>query len=175
MAVERSKEPVAAGRIAACAQSLLEASSLCAIATVGAGGSAHVNTAYFAWSRALEIVWLSAPDADHSRNLRAGGSAAIAVYDSAQTWGDPDRGIQLFGSAGEAAGRDAARARTLYATRFARFATADLGAYRLYVFHPQRLKLFDEEVLGAGTFVTARVAADGGLEWERTELYRPSG
>jgi uncharacterized protein YhbP (UPF0306 family) len=175
MAIERSNRRVAASRIAASAQSLLDASSLCAIATVGSGGSAHVNAAYFAWSRDFEIVWLSDPRADHSRNLRANGSTAIAVYDSAQTWGDPDRGIQLFGSAGEAEDEGAARARMLYARRFPRFVATDLAAYRFYVFRAQRLKLFDEQAIGAGTFVTARVGRDGRLEWERTEIYRPGG
>jgi hypothetical protein len=58
---------------------------------------AHTNTAYFAWSRDFDIVWLSEPRATHSRNLGANDSAVIAVYDSSQTWGTPARGIQLFG------------------------------------------------------------------------------
>jgi uncharacterized protein YhbP (UPF0306 family) len=57
---------------------------LCAIATVSPGNRAHVNTAYFAWSREFELVWLSEPAARHSRNLRANSTAAIAVYDSSQ-------------------------------------------------------------------------------------------
>jgi hypothetical protein len=42
----------------------------------------------------------------------------------------------------------------------------------LYVVRAQRLKLFDEPELGSGVFVTARVAADRRLVWERTEQYR---
>jgi uncharacterized protein YhbP (UPF0306 family) len=170
MAIERSNRRVAAARIAAAARQLLDASTLCTIATVTARGRAHINTAYFAWSRDFEIVWLSEPRANHSRNLRANASAAIAVYDSNQTWGKPDRGIQLFGSAREAQGEDAAASRTLYATRFAEFADADLSTYRLYLFQPSRLKLFDERALGPGTFVTARVGPKR-LAWERTEIY----
>lgn len=174
MAIERSKRRIAAKRIAATARELLDASTLCTIATVTPSGSAHVNTAYFAWSPDLDIVWLSEPRSAHSRNLRASGSAAIAVYDSRQTWGEPDRGIQLFGTAHEAEADEADRAQTLYAKRFPRFADTDLSAYRFYRFRPRRLKLFDERTLGRATFVTARVGLGNRLAWERTELYRSS-
>lgn len=89
-----------------------------------------------------------------------------------QTWGKPDRGIQLFGSAREVRGENARQAETLYAKGFPDFADADLSAYHFYFFRPRRLKLFDERTLGAGTFVTARIARDRRLAWERTEIYR---
>lgn len=172
MAIERSNRPVAAARIAATARRLLDASTLCAIATVTPNGSAHLNTAYFAWSRDFDIVWLSEPRARHSRNLRANKSVAIVVYDSTQTWGKPDRGIQLFGSAREVKGENANKAETLYTKRFPDFTEANLSAYGFYAFRPRRLKLFDERTLGAGTFVTARLTRDRRLAWERTEIYR---
>ena len=159
--------------MAALAAELLDASPLCAIATVGAGGRAHVNTAYFAWSANFEITWMSEPNSMHSRNLGATKTAAIAVFDSAQTWGEPDRGIQLFGSATMAEGRSLDRAQSVYADRFPRVREFDLGAYRLYAFRPSRLKLFDEGALGIGIFVTAKVARTGRLTWERTEVHRP--
>jgi uncharacterized protein YhbP (UPF0306 family) len=170
MAIERSKRPIASARLARTARSLLDASTLCAIATVGPGSRAHVNTAYFAWTPELELVWMSEPRARHSRNIRTNGSAAIAVFDSTQVRGRPDRGIQLHGSAREAT--DAAAAHRAYVERFPDVRPGELGAYRFYSFRPRRLKLFDEEALGPGWFVTARVAAGGRLEWERTEIYR---
>jgi uncharacterized protein YhbP (UPF0306 family) len=173
MPIERSKRPIAAARIAATARELLDAATLCAIATVTPRGDAHVNTAYFAWSATFDIVWLSDPRATHSRNLGANGSVAIAVYDSSQTWGEPDRGIQLFGTAHEAGGEEEAeQARALYAKRFRSFGDTDLSAYRFYRFRPRRLKLFDERTLGAATFVTARIGRGSRLEWVRTEIYR---
>jgi uncharacterized protein YhbP (UPF0306 family) len=172
MAIERSNRPVAAAKIAATARRLLDASTLCAIATVTPNGSAYLNTAYFAWSRDFDIVWLSEPRARHSRNLHANTSVAIVVYDSTQTWGKPDRGIQLFGSAREFKGENANELETLYTKRFPNFTAADLSAYGFYVFRPRRLKLFDERALGAGTFVTARLTGDRRLAWERTEIYR---
>ena len=152
--------------MAATARRLLDASTLCAIATVVRGGRAHVNTAYFAWSPSFEIVWLSDPRAGHSRNLRANPSVAVAVYDSTQTWGTSDRGIQLFGEARER--EDEAEA--VYAERFGA-RVGKLTGYRFYVLRPRRLKLFDERELGGGVFVTARVSR-GDLVWERTQIVR---
>jgi Pyridoxamine 5'-phosphate oxidase len=151
------------------ARRLLDASSLCAIATVRPDGSAYVNTAYFAFSSELDLVWMSEPNAQHSRNIRERGTAAIAVYDSTQVWGRPDRGIQLFGTAREAT--DSSEAETMYAGRFSEFVPENFDAYRFYVFRPVRLKLFDEEEFGGGAFVTARVEGSGQLVWEETEIY----
>jgi uncharacterized protein YhbP (UPF0306 family) len=171
MPIERSRRPLAVARIRAEARRLLDGSTLCAIATVSPGNRAHVNTAYFAWSREFELVWLSEPAARHSRNLRANSTAAIAVYDSSQSWEKPDRGIQLFGSAREVAAPAARPAERVYARRFPESAQADLSPYRFYRFRPSRMKLFDEAALGAGVFVTATVRSGGRIAWERTEIY----
>jgi uncharacterized protein YhbP (UPF0306 family) len=165
MAIRRSYRRLSAERIGAVARDLLDASTLCAISTVGPRGRAYVNTAYFAWSPELRIIWLSAPGAQHSRNLRANASAAVAVYDSSQTWGKPDRGIQLFGDANA----DGSDAEEIYAARFRAYELRQ--SYRFYELAPRRVKLFDEGALGAGTFVTALVR-DGKLAWDRTEVYR---
>jgi uncharacterized protein YhbP (UPF0306 family) len=167
VAIVRSRQRIGQERIRSIAEDLLEASTLCAIATVTPRGRAYVNTAYFAWGADLRIVWLSEPGARHSRNLRANASAAVAVFDSSQTWGEPDRGIQLFGDV-RARGADAEE---VYARRFSRYENA--GAYRFYELVPQRLKLFDEPSLGSGVFVTARVGRDGAVSWERTDRYDP--
>jgi uncharacterized protein YhbP (UPF0306 family) len=172
MAIERSKRRLASARLESAARDLLDASTLCAIATVAPNGRAHVNTAYFAWSPELELVWSSAPRAQHSRNVAASGSVAIAVCDSSQIWGKPDRGIQLFGSAREVNGAAAREAEGLYAERFSAYRPGDLAAYRFYCFRPRTVKLFDEEELGPATFVTARRTAGGRLVWQRTEMYR---
>jgi uncharacterized protein YhbP (UPF0306 family) len=150
---------------------LLDASTLCAIATVAPNGRAHVNTAYFAWSADFNLVWLSEPRARHSRNIRATKSAAIAVYDSGQVWGRPDRGIQLLGTADEAIASAATDAQNLYAMRFPEHHEGALTAYRFYALRPQMIKLFDEQEFGTGVFVTARLKGGSRLEWDRTEIY----
>ena len=173
MAIHRSERRVSASRMARTARRLLDASTLCAIATVARGGRAYVNTAYFAWSPAFDLVWLSEPRATHSRNIRANETTAIAVYDSSQPWGRPDRGIQLFGATSELSDAAALDAAAVYAKRFAGYREDEVTAYRFYRFRPRRLKLFDEHEFGAGTFVTARVAR-GELVWERSEISAPT-
>ena len=172
MGIERSGRRISPKRLEVALRRLLDASTLCAIATVS-GTRAHVNTAYFAWSEDFRLVWISEPRARHSQNLQKRRTAAIAVFDSNQVWGKPDRGVQLFGSARETRGRAAEQARDVYATRFRDYDAADLGAYRAYEFRPRRVKLFDEREFGGGVFVTARVH-DGALAWERTEVYSGS-
>jgi uncharacterized protein YhbP (UPF0306 family) len=159
--------------MATIARSLLDASTLCAIASVG-GKQAHVNTAYFAWGDGFRLIWLSEPGAKHSRNVRDNASVAIAVFDSHQAWGKPDRGIQLFGSTRELSGKSVEQAERIYGDRFPDFRRQDNSAYAFYGLRPRSLKLFDERTLGRGVFVTARVAAGGNLAWERTEVYRPT-
>ena len=172
MPVQRSESPVSSERLEATALDLLEASTLFSLATVTPQAGAYVNTAYFARGPRFQLVWLSDPDARHSRNLSESASAAITVYDSQQTWGRPDRGIQLFGAA-HAAGEEAAgAAEDVYAARFPDFRAKNLWAYRFYVFQPERVKLFDEVGLGGGRFVVAAVDESGRLSWETTEIYR---
>ena len=173
MAIQHSKRRIASARLVRVAGELLDASTLCAIATTTPRGAPHINTAYFAWGHEFEIVWLSEPRATHSRNLQANPSAAIAVYDSTQRWGRPDRGIQLFGSAAEVTGEVQPMARRLYVERFPGFGDGRLAAYHLYLFRPRRLKLFDERTFGTATFVTARVGPRNRLAWESTEIYQP--
>jgi len=172
MPIQQSKRPIAAARMAAIARDLLSATPLCAIATVAPGSRAHVNTAYFAPSPEFDLVWLSESQARHSRNIRANKTVAIAVYDSNQSWGEPDRGVQLFGAAREVEDAAVQDSAALYEERFPDYRQADVGAYRFYRFRPRGLKLFDERALGTGVFVTAKVARRGRLTWERTEVYR---
>lgn len=170
MAIRRSTRRIGAARIGTVARKLLDASTLCAISTVGPRGRAHINTAYFAWSNRLDVVWLSDPRAAHSRNVRARETVAIAIYDSHQSWGKPDRGIQLFGAAAEVVGAAAREAAETYAARFPEYRESELGGYRFYRCRPQALKVFDERALGAGVFVTATVRS-GQVAWQRTEIY----
>ena len=164
MRVERIEKRLSSGRLRDLARLLLRESKLCAIATANADGSAHINTAYFAYGEDLAIVWCSAPQARHSRNVRERARSAIAVFDSTQTWGREDRGIQIFGAARELRGRSADEAERLYVARF-RDATDISKTYRFYRLRPARVKLFDEKKLGGATWVTARVDANGAPHW----------
>ena len=170
MGVKRSSRRYASARLERLARSLLNASTLCAISTVAPNGRAYINAAYFAWSPSFDIIWYSARQAQHSRNLERNGAAAVVVFDSHQTWGNPDRGIMMFGSAQAQRGKAATEAEQLYARRFRRYDGDGSPDFPFYRFRPQRVKLFHERALGAGTFVTARNRA-GRLLWETTDIY----
>lgn len=147
----------------------MNASTLCSLATVSPGGRAHINHMYFAWSERFEVLWISDPESIHSRNLARNSSTAVTVYDSHQSWGRPDRGIQLFGTATVTKGHPSQDARRLYGKRFRDYDvdSDDLPAYR---FRPRTVKLFDERSLAGGTLVTARVTR-AGLAWLKTEVW----
>jgi uncharacterized protein YhbP (UPF0306 family) len=147
----------------------MNAAPLCALATTSPGGKPHINHMYFAWAGRFDIFWISYADSIHSRNLARNPSAAVTVYSSNQTWGRPDRGIQLFGSAKEVTGRAAGDAAAAYAARFKAF-DPDADDLPLYRFRPRTIKMFDERSLDPGTLVTARVTR-GGPSWVKTQVF----
>lgn len=171
MPIRRSLRPVAVRRIENAAYALLDAVPLCAISTISPRGIAYVSTAYFAWNRRFELVWLSSPSARHSKNIAARPTTAAAVYDARQHWGEPDRGIQLYGSSQRVTHTIVGEAEQSYAERFPAYEPSGRGDYAFFRFNPVRIKVFDEALLGGGTFVTARVGRRGRLTWEMTEIY----
>lgn len=148
---------------------ILEANGLCSIATVSPDNRAHTNTAYFCYSQALELYFLSHPGSTHCRNLLSNASLAMTVFASSQRWTDPGVGLQLFGNAFEAKGQMSLEAERLYAKRFPAYhewrknlKTGDLAVeYRFYQFLPEHAKILDEQVLGDGIFIR-------GLIWRQT-------
>ncbi|TMC38642.1 MAG: pyridoxamine 5'-phosphate oxidase family protein [Chloroflexi bacterium] len=166
MTVERRARRFSSERLERVARRLMNASPLCSLATLSPGGRAHINHMYFAWGERLDVFWISDPDSIHSRNLTRNRSAAVTVYASNQVWGKPDRGIQLFGTAGVTNISEAAR---VYGKRFRDF-DPDGNDLPYYRFRPRTVKLFDERSLAAGTLVTARVTSEG-LRWLKTEVW----
>jgi len=154
---------VTRARVLRSAERTLNENVLCSIATMGAGNSAHINTAYFSFSKDLDLFFLSHPDSLHCRNLTRNPRVAIAVYSSRQNWDGPDRGLQLFGRCAEAHGRAAVIARLSYSRRFPAHrawvdsAPGPAAEYRFYRFATSMVKVFDESELGDGVFVVAHV------------------
>ncbi len=149
---------------------VLRRNVLCSMSTVTRGNQAHINTAYFCYSDALELYFLSDSGSLHSKNLAANPSMAVTVFNSEQTWGNPDRGIQLFGTCREARGPQAKKAERLYGARFPLYTrlitgpsreeqrqAAQLRSYRFYQFVPHRAKVLDEGEFGGGVFVVTNV------------------
>jgi len=137
---------------------LLEENVLCAVSTVGPGGRAHVHICYFAFSRALELFFLSDPRSRHATNLRFGGSAAVAVFSSTQTWGGRDRGAQLFGRCARVPPAGRTRARRIYQQRFPAFATHPAAReLALYRFRTRQVSVLDEQEFGEAALVELTV------------------
>ncbi len=118
MTVERRSKRWPAARLVTVTRRLMNASPLCAIATVSPRGGVYISHVYFAWTDSFDVCWISDPDSRHSRNLATKSSAAVTIYDSRQIWGRPDRGIHLFGAAAEVVGRSAREAGQAYVGRF---------------------------------------------------------
>jgi uncharacterized protein YhbP (UPF0306 family) len=143
---------------------LLTENVLCSMASITAEGRAHINTAYFSSTPDLKVYFFSHPNALHCQNILSNPSMAMAIFSSNQTWGSPDRGLQLFGVCKKVIGREVSKAENLYGKRFAKYAawkanlpSDSLGqAYRFYRFSTSELKVFDEKEFGAGIFVVAR-------------------
>jgi uncharacterized protein YhbP (UPF0306 family) len=163
---------------------VLEANLLCSIATVTPMGAAHANTAFFAYSDALELFFFSHPASRHCQNLMSNPSIALTVFSSEQEWADPGRGIQLFGTAEEASGSAAEDAERWYGTRFPAYHTwkpslaeGDLAReYRFYRVVVSTVKILHEEALGDAIFVRGTVGrAVGASEQPKTPLQPTSG
>ncbi|RPJ80210.1 MAG: pyridoxamine 5'-phosphate oxidase family protein [Acidobacteria bacterium] len=168
----RSVGPMAIGRddLRRTILRVMEGNVLCSIATLTPQGTAHANTAFFAYSDGLEVFFLSHPASRHCRNLMSNPSVALTVFSSEQRWADPARGIQLFGTAEEASGSAAEDAERWYEGRFAGYATwkASLSAgdlarqYRFYRVVVSTVTILDEEVLGHARFVQGTVVRVAG-------------
>jgi uncharacterized protein YhbP (UPF0306 family) len=167
--VERRAKRWSSIKLTTVARNLMNASPLCAIATVSPRSKAHISHVYFAWTDAFEVCWVSDPDSLHSRNLARNPSAAVTVFKSAQVWGRPDRGMQLHGLAAQVSGRPAREAERAYSMRFKSYGGLD-DSLRFYRFRPRTVQLFDERSLAPGTLVKAHVTPNG-LTWLRTEVW----
>lgn len=144
---------------------ILESNVLCSIATVAREGRPHINTAYFSYSDALDLYFLSHPGSLHCRNLSNNSSMAMTVFSSAQQWTDPGQGIQLFGICEQTSGSSVEEAERSYANRFHAYASwkgtlkrGDLAhQYQFHRFRVTGIKILDESNLGDAVFVRVSV------------------
>lgn len=89
------------------AQQLLEENQYLTLATADASGRPWSSTVWYtAWQRsrseewlAVEFIWLSRPDARHSKNLLQRPEVGISIFNSAQPAGTGD-GLQFAARAG---------------------------------------------------------------------------
>lgn len=139
---------------------------LCSIATVGCDSEGHINAAYFCYNEALDLYFVSDPATKHCQHIARCPKIAIAIFDTNQPWGEPLRGLQLFGECHLAGAVESAKALATHAVRFHAYGEyikalspleRDKSPHRFYVFRPTRVKILDEPEFGEETFVTAEI------------------
>jgi uncharacterized protein YhbP (UPF0306 family) len=135
---------------------ILDGSPLCSIATVTPEGRAHINTAYFSYSKRLELYFWSHPGSLHCRNLLNNASMAVTIFSTQQPWGSAGQAVQLFGTCEATSGSAADEAERSYCKRFegyenwkATLEDDDLARqYRFYRFDVAAAKILDEKNWG---------------------------
>lgn len=93
----------------------LRAHRVMTVATTGPEGPAAA--AVFYASDGLDFCFLSAPDARHSRNLRADPRVAVTIQEDYAGW-QTIRGVQLIAEGRVLEGEEEGAARVLYAAKF---------------------------------------------------------
>src|ERR1035441_4249549 len=91
--------PPNAGAFARIVESILSETGLCSLASVSPNQTAHANTAYYAADDHFVLYILTSPRSLHAPNWRSTPSVAVPIFDSGHPWGEPHRGLQLFGNA----------------------------------------------------------------------------
>ena len=145
---------------------ILQAVQLCSIASVGPEHEGHISTAYFCYTKHLDIYFVSDPATKHAQNLARDPRVAVAVFSTDQQWGAPLRGLQFFGQCRLASAIESPKALATHAARFHAYdeyikALNPLerakSPYRFYRFCPTSVKVLDESVFGEETFVLAEI------------------
>ena len=166
MALSFTSADKSAGVLKRSIYGILAKTDLCSIATIKGKSQSYIHTAYFAYSKRLELFFLSGPQTQHCLNLKTNSSVAVAVYDSRQTWNRAKKGLQLWGSCAVAKGRKKTEAAYRYGKRFnayrkwiASLSTEERSEFtsQFYVIKVKSMKIFDEAVFGEDAFVSLRL------------------
>jgi len=145
---------------------ILSSNILLSMASIKDGKESWIHTAYYAYSPNLRLYYLSAPSAQHSKNIEQSQSVAVSIFDTHQNPTDKKSGLQLFGVCRRAVSEEVAEGLRLYTERFSWLANYikesrdfDKGILesKLYVITPRTIKLFDEAVFGEEKWVIMSV------------------
>jgi nitroimidazol reductase NimA-like FMN-containing flavoprotein (pyridoxamine 5'-phosphate oxidase superfamily) len=88
---------------AAVAKAIIDASLYMVLGTAEPDGRPWVTPVYYAPASPREFVWVSSPDATHSRNLEARRDVSIVIFDSSVPIGT-GQGVYMSGAAEELSG-----------------------------------------------------------------------
>lgn len=86
---------------AATARAIVDANAYMTIASADATGRPWASPVWFAHDRYTALVWVSRPDARHSRNVTVRPEVGVVIFDSTVADGE-GRGVYLDAIAGEA-------------------------------------------------------------------------
>jgi nitroimidazol reductase NimA-like FMN-containing flavoprotein (pyridoxamine 5'-phosphate oxidase superfamily) len=103
----------AASDLEARAKAILDASQYLTLATADASGLPWASPVWFASDGYREFLWISSPQARHSRNIAVRPEVAIVVFDSRQPPGT-GAGVYVSATAGEVPAADLDRGVALY-------------------------------------------------------------
>lgn len=141
---------------------ILETTKLLSMATIKENTS-WINTAYFAYADNLNLYILTPPESQHGKNLELNSSVAVTIFDSHQDPAANKRGLQIFGTAKKASGKELLEGIVAYGKRFASFAASIKNAddyikaarrSKVYVIQVKTIKIFDETTFGEEKWVT---------------------
>jgi pyridoxine/pyridoxamine 5'-phosphate oxidase len=128
-----------ASDFAAAAREIVESNLYVTLATADAEGRPWASPVWFAHEGYRDFLWVSRPEARHSRNLAARPELALVIFDSTAAEGDV-AAVYVEGRGGELEGQELEHAIATYsrrseATGLAAWSAADVTAparHRLY-------------------------------------------
>jgi nitroimidazol reductase NimA-like FMN-containing flavoprotein (pyridoxamine 5'-phosphate oxidase superfamily) len=88
---------------AAIARAIIDGNRYMVLGTADAAGTPWASPVWFATEGHRELVWVSSPEARHSRNLAARPQLGIVIFDSTVTPGD-GQAVYMAATAGELTG-----------------------------------------------------------------------
>lgn len=159
--VQFGHDSISDGELNASLSDLLMANEVGALASTK-GDQAHINTAYFVYSSAMQLYFLSQPTDVHTGNIAANPSVAVAIWSTPEKWGENLQGIQIFGRCEELRlGSEMISAMALFVKRFPAFKSImkrpgefrDGVSSRMFVVRPNRARLLDEPRFGRRNYV----------------------
>jgi len=133
-------------------QAIIDANSYMTLATADQHGRPWVSPVWFATDDYVELVWVSSPEARHSRNLAVRPEVAIVIFDSRQPPGTGEA-VYISAQGGEVSEPDLDRCLDVYSTISQREGLAAWS--RSDIEPPARLRLYsataDEHFVLIGT------------------------
>ena len=123
----------------AAARAVIDSNSYMTLGTADESGLPWVTPVWFAHSGYREFLWVSSPEARHSRNLEARPEVSIVIFDSQVSPGDAEA-VYVSGKAAELSGEELESGVEVFSRKSE---AAGLPAYsRADIQEPARLRLY---------------------------------